>query len=176
MSIDLTHVREANLGRFSSTRTPASAALGRLRQTRGGDGGGDKQDRASPHCRARGVAKLGDQTQTFWRRGCFVDFDGVEPVGPRPRLSDNDRPDGGRFGGEHLAVIMTLAQRAVAGPFRPSRPLARSGLTKWRLKRVLTYIDEHICELITRQPSSSRGTEQNVLRRAVSGSNGLQAP
>jgi AraC family transcriptional regulator len=30
-----------------------------------------------------------------------------------------------------------------------SRPPAPTGLTKWRLKRVLSYIDEHICESIT---------------------------
>src|ERR1700678_1354767 len=30
-----------------------------------------------------------------------------------------------------------------------SRPFTPTGLTKWRLKRVLTYIDEHICESMT---------------------------
>ena len=41
-----------------------------------------------------------------------------------------------------------LGGRLGAHPDAPQR-LASGGLTKWRLRRVLTYIDQHICESIT---------------------------
>jgi AraC-like DNA-binding protein len=53
------------------------------------------------------------------------------------------------LGSEHLAVIMRWLSERLQIHSDASRPLASSGLTKWRLKRVLTHIDEHICESIT---------------------------
>ena len=51
--------------------------------------------------------------------------------------------------GEHLAVIMRWLTERLRVHSDALRPLAPTGLTKWRLKRVLTYIDEHIGESIT---------------------------
>jgi AraC-like DNA-binding protein len=53
------------------------------------------------------------------------------------------------LGGEHLAVIMRWLSERLQVHSDASRPFAPTGLTKWRLKRVLTYIDEHISESIT---------------------------
>jgi AraC-like DNA-binding protein len=53
------------------------------------------------------------------------------------------------LGGEHLAAIMRWFGERLRVHSYALRPLAPSGLTKWRLKRVLGYIDEHICERIT---------------------------
>ena len=51
-------------------------------------------------------------------------------------------------GNDQLAFIMRwLGGRLGAHPGAPQR-LASGGLTKWRLRRVLTYIDQHICEPI----------------------------
>jgi AraC-like DNA-binding protein len=52
------------------------------------------------------------------------------------------------LGGEHLAVITRWLTERLQVHSHALRPLAPTGLTKWRLKRVLTYIDQHICESI----------------------------
>jgi AraC family transcriptional regulator len=52
------------------------------------------------------------------------------------------------FGDDQLAVIMRwLGGRLGAHPGASQR-LASGDLPKWRLRRVLTYIDQHICEPI----------------------------
>ena len=53
------------------------------------------------------------------------------------------------FAGEHLAVMIRWLGERLRVHSDPLRPLASSGLAKWRLKRVLTYIGEHVCEPIT---------------------------
>jgi AraC-like DNA-binding protein len=50
---------------------------------------------------------------------------------------------------EHLVLITRWLSERLRVHFDPLRPLAPSGLPKWRLKRVLAYIDEHMCESIT---------------------------
>jgi AraC-like DNA-binding protein len=65
--------------------------------------------------------------------------------GSRPMidLTDSD------LGGEHLAGIMRWLSERLQVHSDALRPFAPTGLAKWRLKRVSTYIDEHISESIT---------------------------
>jgi AraC-like DNA-binding protein len=56
---------------------------------------------------------------------------------------------GSEFDADHLAVIMRWLGGRLSVHSGASRKLTSGGLTKWRLKRVLSYIDQHICEPIT---------------------------
>jgi AraC-like DNA-binding protein len=53
------------------------------------------------------------------------------------------------LGGEHLAAIVRWLTERLQVRSDALQPLAPTGLTKWRLKRVLTYIDEHVCESVS---------------------------
>jgi AraC-like DNA-binding protein len=53
------------------------------------------------------------------------------------------------LGGEQLAGIMRWLSERLQVHSDALRPFAPTGLAKWRLKRVLTHIDEHFCESIT---------------------------
>jgi hypothetical protein len=79
------------------------------------------------------------------------------------------------LGNDQLAVIMRwLGGRLGAHPGAPQR-LASGGLTKWRLRRVLTYIDQpHLRANQARNSSRGCRVEQNILRGAVPGRYGLQ--
>ena len=70
----------------------------------------------------------------------------VDPVRNTPTIVDLTESE---LGGEHLAVIMRWLSERLQVHSDASRPFAPTGLAKWRLKRVLTYIDEHVCESIT---------------------------
>ena len=54
-----------------------------------------------------------------------------------------------KLGAKHLAVIMRWLCERLSAHSGATRPLTPGGLSKWRLRRVLTYIDQHICEPIT---------------------------
>jgi AraC-like DNA-binding protein len=144
MSIDLTHVRDANRRRFSATGPLASAALGRLRQMRGGNEGETNSAEAG---------RLASQSSAI-----RLKLSGAEAVLSismessradlvlSPNMIDLRESE---LGGEHLTAIMRWLSERLQVHSDALRPLAPTGLTKWRLKRVLTYIDEHICESIT---------------------------
>jgi AraC-like DNA-binding protein len=146
MSIDLMH---ANRDRFSTTGPLASAALARLPQMRGGDGGkrGSPEykpvaGRSAPHSSAIRLRLSGAEAVL----SISMESNETEPVCGSPTMIDLTESD---LGGEHLAVIMSWLSERLQAHSDASRPLAPTGLTKWRLKRVLTYIDEHVCESIT---------------------------
>ena len=70
---------------------------------------------------------------------------------------------GSELDADHLAVIMRWLGERLSVHSDASRNLASGGLTKWRLKRVLSYIDQHLCEPITLRNSSwGSGAEQKV--------------
>jgi AraC-like DNA-binding protein len=149
MTIDLMHVRDANRGQFSAAGPVASAALGRLRQIRGGDGG--ETNSAEYHSIARRPASQSSALRLKLPGAEAVlsismESNEADHVRGSPTMIDLTESE---LGGEHLAMIMRWLSERLQIHSDASRPLASSGLTKWRLKRVLTYINEHICESIT---------------------------
>jgi len=149
MSIDLMHVRDANRGRFSTTGALASAALGRLRQMRGDDGGETNSVEYQPI-----AGRPASQSSALRLR--LSGAEAVLSISMEPNEADLVRGSPtmidlteSELGGEHLAAIMRWLSERLQVHSDASRPLAPTGLTKWRLKRVLTHIDEHICESIT---------------------------
>jgi AraC-like DNA-binding protein len=149
MTIDLMDARDANGGRFSTSGPLAYAAFSRLRQKRGGVGGETNSTVYQPI-----VARLASQSSAIRLR-----LSGAEAVlSISMESNEADLARGFRtmidlteseLGGEHLAVIMRWLTERLQVHSDALRPLAPTGLTKWRLKRVLTYIDEHIFESIT---------------------------
>jgi AraC-like DNA-binding protein len=146
MSIDLMH---ANRGRFSTTGPLASAALGRLPQMRGGDGGKRNSTeykplagRSASHSSAIRLRLSGAEAVL----SISMESNEADPVRDSPTTIDLTESE---LGGEHLAVIMRWLSERLQAHSDASRPLVPTGLTKWRLKRVLTYIDEHVCESMT---------------------------
>ena len=149
MSIDLMHVRDANRGRFSTTGPVASAALGRLRQMRGSDGGETNGSGYQPI-----AGRLASQSSAIRLRPSGADAvlsismesNEADLVRGSPTMIDLTESE---LGSEHVAAIMRWLTERLQVHSDALRPLAPIGLTKWRLKRVSTYIDEHICESIT---------------------------
>jgi AraC-like DNA-binding protein len=147
MSIDLMH---ANRGRFSTTGPLASAALGRLPQMPGGDDGGRRNSTEYEPIAGRSAS----QSSAIRLRlsgaeavlSISMESNEADPARGSPTMIDLTESE---LGGEHLAVIMTWLSERLQAHSDASRPLAPTGLTKWRLKRVMTYIDEHVCESIT---------------------------
>ena len=176
MAIDLMHVLDANRGRLSSSGPLASAGLGWLWQMRGGDGGETNSTEGRPVAGQPGSQSSAirlrlsgaEATLSITMESNEADLDRNTPTIVDLTESELD--------GEHLAVIMRWLSERLQVHSDASRRFAPSGLTKWRLKRVLTYIDEHMRVDHAGYSRSSRGTEQNVLRRAVPSSDGLQAP
>ncbi len=148
MSIDLMHVRDANRSRFSTSGPLASAALERLRQMRSHGGGTD-----STECQPI-AGRLALQSSAIRLRlsnaeavlSISMESSAAGLVRNPETMIDLTESE---LGGEHLAVIMRWLSERLRVQSDALRPLAPTGLTKWRLKRVLTYIDEHICEPIT---------------------------
>ena len=141
MSMDLLRVPDATQSRFASVGA-------RMSPVTGGEGGGKN---AAEH---RAVARLASPSSTVRLR--FPGADAVLSISIESDEADSvrdlqsviDMADS-EFGNDQLAVIMRwLGGRFGAHQDAPQR-LASGGLTKWRLRRVLTYIDQHICELIT---------------------------
>jgi AraC-like DNA-binding protein len=149
MAIDLMHVLDANRGRLSSSGPLASAALGRLRQMRGGDGGETNSTEGRPV-----AGRPGSQSSAIRLR--LSGAEAILSITMESNEADLDRNTPtivdlteSELDGEHLAVIMRWLSERLQVHSDASRPFTPTGLTKWRLKRVLTYIDEHICESIT---------------------------
>ena len=173
MSIYLRQVPDAKRIRFSAeSRAVAPWSLPRS----SGDEGGGKNG-ADPQI----LTRLASPSSTVRLR--FPGADAVLSISIELDEADSMRDSqsvidlsDSEFGNDPLAAIMRwLGGRLDTHPGAPQR-LASGGLTKWRLRRVLTYIDQHICEF-DHARNASRGcrAEQNVLRRAVPGRYGLQA-
>ncbi len=137
MSMDLLRVTDATQSRFP----PAGARM--LRVSGGESGGKHDADHqilarlASPSSTVRLRLPGADAVLT-------ISIESDEAGSMRDSQSVIDLADS-EFGNDQLAVIM----RWLGGQFRrPSRTLpqrlAAGGLTKWRLRRVMTYIDQHI--------------------------------
>ena len=145
MSIDLMH---ANRGRFSTTGPLASAALGRLPQMRGGDGGKTNSTEYQPIAGRPASQRSAIRLRLSGAEAVLsISMESNEAglVRGSPTMIDLTESE---LGGEHLEVIMRWLSERLQVHSDALRPLAPAGLTKWRLKRVLTYIDEHICESI----------------------------
>jgi hypothetical protein len=148
MSIDLMHVRDVSR-RISTAGPLASTALVRLRQMRGGDG-----DETNGSERRPIAGSVESQSSAIRLR--LSGAEAVLSISMESKQSDLvldsqnmiDLTES-ELGGEHLAVIMRWLSERLQVHSYASRPLAPTGLTKWRLKRVLTYIDEHIFQSIT---------------------------
>ena len=127
----------------------ASAAFGGLRQMRGHDGGETNGNECQPI-----VGRLASQSSAIRLRlssagavlSISMESNEADLARAFPTMIDLTESE---LDGEHLAVIMRWLSERLQVHSDASRPLAPIGLTKWRLKRVLTYIDEHICESIT---------------------------
>jgi AraC-like DNA-binding protein len=150
MTIDLMNTRDANGGRFSTSGPPASAAFSRLRQMRGGVGGETNSTEYQPI-----VGRAASQSSAIRLRlsgaeavlSISMESNEADLARGFPTMIDLTESE---LGGEHLiAVIMRWLTERLQVHSDALRPLAPTGLTKWRLKRVLTYIDEHIFESIT---------------------------
>ena len=148
MTIDLMDTRDANGGRFSTSGPPESAAFSRLRQMRGGVGG--ETNSTEYHAI---VGRLASQSSAIRLR--LSSAGAVLSISMESNEADLARGfrtmidlTESELGGEHLAVIMRWLTERLQVHSDALRPLAPTGLTKWRLKRVLTYIDAHIFESI----------------------------
>jgi AraC family transcriptional regulator len=140
MSIDLPRVPDATQSRLASDE----ARLPRV--SRGERGGKD----AVEH---KAIARLASPSSTVRFR--FPGADAVLSISIESNEADSmgdsqsviDLTDS-ELGNDQLAAIISwLGGRLGAHPGAPQR-LAPGGLTKWRLRRVLTYIEQHICEPI----------------------------
>src|SRR5277367_3860835 len=148
MSIHLRQIPDATRIQFSSAGAPGSVAPGRLPRSSGGESGGKN---GADH---QILARLASPRSTVRLR--FPGADAVLSISIESDEADStsdsqsviDLADS-EFSNDQLAVIMRwLGGRLGAHPGAPQR-LESGGLTKWRLRRVLTHIDQHICESIT---------------------------
>jgi AraC-like DNA-binding protein len=146
MSIDLPHVPAANGSRVPATgHLTSAAALGRLPLMRRGDDG----ETISPG-RQPIAAGLASQSPAIRLR--LSGAAAVLSISMESDVADLVRESqtmGSEFDADHLAVIMRWLGERLSAHSDASRKLTSGGLTKWRLKRVLSYIDQHICEPIT---------------------------
>src|SRR5271169_5031968 len=141
MSIDLLRVPDATQSRFASDEA-------RLPHVSGGEGRGKD---AVEH---KAIARLASPCSTVRLR--FPGADAVLSISIESDEADSMRDSrsvidvtDSELGNDQLAVIMRwLGGRLGAHPGAPQR-LESGGLTKWRLRRVMTHIDQHICESIT---------------------------
>ena len=124
-------------------------ALGRLPQMRDGDGSKRDSTEYEPvagpsasHSSAIRLRLSGSEAVL----SISMESNEADLVGGSPTMIDLTESE---LGGEHLAVIMRWLSERLQVHSDASRSYTPTGLTKWRLKRVLTYIDEHICESIT---------------------------
>ena len=149
MSIDLPHVPAANGSRVPAIGHLTSVALGRLPLIRSGDDG----ETLSPGRQAIAVG-LASQSSAIRLRvsgaaavlSISMESDVADLVRDSQTMVDLT---GSEFDADHLAAIMRWLGERLSVHSDASRKLTSGGLTKWRLKRVLSYIDQHICEPIT---------------------------
>jgi AraC-like DNA-binding protein len=148
-SIDLPHVPAANGSRVPATGHLTSAALARFPLMRSGV---DRETISSE--RPVIAAGLASQNSAIRLRlsgaaavlSISMESDVVDLVRDSRTLIDLR---GSEFDADHLAVIMRWLGERLSVHSGASQKLTSGGLTKWRLKRVLGYIDQHICEPIT---------------------------
>jgi AraC-like DNA-binding protein len=139
MSINLLRVPDATQSRFASVGA-------RLPRVTGDEGGGKD---AAGH---KAIARLASLSSTVRLR--FPGADAVLSISIKSGEADST---GGsqsvieltesELGNDQLAVIIRWLDGRGAHPSAPQR-LATGGLPKWRLRRVRTYIDWHICKPI----------------------------
>jgi AraC-like DNA-binding protein len=149
MTIDLMHVFDANRGRLSSSGLLASATLGRLRQMRGGDG----RETNNTECESiAGCPESQSCALRFRLSGAeavlsiSVESSQADLVPNSQTLIDLTESE---LDEERLAVFMRWLSERLRVQSDALQSLAPTGLSKWRLKRVLTYIDENLSERIT---------------------------
>ena len=148
MSIHLRQVPEAKRIQFSGAGVPVPVAPWSLPRSSGDEGGG--KNGADPQI----LTRLASPSSTVRLR--FPGADAVLSISIESDEADSMRNSqsvidlsDSELGNDPLAAIMRwLGGRLDTHPGAPQR-LASGGLTKWRLRRVLTYIDQHICESIT---------------------------
>jgi AraC-like DNA-binding protein len=148
MSIHLRQVSEAERIEFSGAGVLAPVAPRRLPRSSGDEGG--RRSGADPEILARLASPRSSVRLRFPGADAVlsISIESGEADSMRDSQSVIDLTDS-EFGNDQLAVIMRwLGGRLGAHPDAPRR-LASGGLTKWRLRRVLAYIDQHICESIT---------------------------
>src|SRR5271169_1700787 len=144
MSIDLPHVRAATRSSVPATGRPPSAAFGRLPLMRSGDDGETISSERQPI-----AAGLVSQCSAIRLRlsGAAAVLSISMESGEAELVRDSqtliDLTDN-EFDADHLAVIMRWLGERLSVHSDASRNSASGGLTKWRLKRVLSYIDQHI--------------------------------
>ena len=149
MSIDLRHVADVNRSRFAVDGPSASTALGRLSVMRDGDRGETIVPKHQPI-----ATRLASQSSAIRLRlsGAAAVLSISMETDEEDLLRDYqtivDLTDS-KLGAKHLAVIMRWLCERLSAHSGATRPLTPGGLSKWRLRRVLTYIDQHICEPIT---------------------------
>lgn len=141
MSIDLLRVPDATQRRFASVGA-------RLPRVSGGDGGGkDAAER-------KAIARLASPSSTVRLRfpgadavlSISIESDEADSTGDSESVIDLTDSE---LGNDQLAVIMRWLGGRLGAPAGAPQRLATGGLPKWRLRRVLTYIDQHLCEPIT---------------------------
>ena len=141
MSMDLLPVTDATPSRFP----PAGARMLRV------SGGESSRKNSADH---QIHARLASPSSTV--RLKLPGADAVLSISIKSDEADSTRNSqsvidlaDSEFGNDQLAVIMRSAQGVRWAPIpRLHRALASGGLTKWRLGRILTYIDQHICKSI----------------------------
>jgi|SRR5271168_1461619 len=138
MSIDLLRVPDATQSQFAFVGA-------RLPRVSGGEGGGKD---AADH---KAIARLASPSSIVRLR--FPGTDAVLSISIESNEADSTGDSqsvigltDSELGDDQLAVITRWIGRPL-GAHRGQR-LASGGLPKWRLRRVLTYIDQHICEPI----------------------------
>ena len=135
--------------RWTAPGPLASAAFGGLWQMRGRDGGETNSTEYQPIARRPASQSSALRLKLPGVEAVLsisIESNEADLVRGSPTMIDLTESE---LGDEHLAVIMRWLTERLQVHSDALRPLAPTGLTKWRLKRVLTYIDEHICELIT---------------------------
>jgi len=149
MSIDLPHVPAATRSSVPATGRLPSAAFGRLPLMHSGDDGETISSERQPI-----AAGLASQSSAIRLRlsgaaavlSISMESDVADLVRDSQTMIDLT---GSEFDADHLAVIMRWLGERLSVHSGASRSPTSGGLTKWRLMRVLSYIDQHICEPIT---------------------------
>jgi AraC-like DNA-binding protein len=138
MSIDLLRISEATQSRFAFFEA-------KLTRGSGGEGGGND---AAEH---KVIARLASRSSTVRLR--FLGTHAVLSISLESNEADSsggsqsviDLTDS-ELGKDQLAAIMRWLGGRLDTRADASQRLASKGLIKWRLTRVLTHIDQHICE------------------------------
>src|SRR5271155_3286514 len=132
MSTNLMDVRDANRGRLSAADPLTSAALGGMRQIPGGGTSSGEYQLIAARLASQSSAirlRLSDAEAVL---SISIESNEADFVRGSPTMIDLTESE---LGSEHLAVIMRWLRERLRSHSDASRPLAPTGLTKWRLKR-----------------------------------------